>query len=384
MKKFISATLVALMLCVAFAANALNVNELPRTIDPGLQGRNHVQGVVVDLKNKCAYFSFTTLLLKTDLQGKPLGSVKGLTGHLGCLTFDKDNNRIYGSLEYKNDGIGKGILKRENQGEDAKNVRDAFYIAIFDLDKINRMDMDAEKDGVMKTVHLQEVVDDYLAKVNANGKTIDHRYGCSGIDGVTFAPLPGDKNGKKYLNVAYGIYGDTLRTDNDYQVILSYDIKDWGKYESPLTQGKPHANGPKKAAKRSFLFTGNTTYGIQNMCYDSETGDWFVAVYKGRKSQYPNYSLYLIDGSRKAEKQQLKGFYKPEKGDVIFLKEKGLKDEATGVRGFNFPYGATGIAPVGDGYFYISKNFKKDGQQGCELRLYKWLGKPDKAFERVK
>ena len=82
MKKFLSATLVALMLCLAFTANALNVNDLPRTIDPGLQGRNHVQGVVVDLKNKCAYFSFTTLLLKTDLQGNPLGSVKGLTGHL--------------------------------------------------------------------------------------------------------------------------------------------------------------------------------------------------------------------------------------------------------------------------------------------------------------
>ena len=29
-------------------------------------GKHHVQGVAVDVKNKCVYFSFTTRLIKTD------------------------------------------------------------------------------------------------------------------------------------------------------------------------------------------------------------------------------------------------------------------------------------------------------------------------------
>lgn len=38
-----------------------------------------MQGIAVDLKNGYMYFSFTTELLKTDLQGKLIGSVKGMT-----------------------------------------------------------------------------------------------------------------------------------------------------------------------------------------------------------------------------------------------------------------------------------------------------------------
>lgn len=384
MKRLLSVCLLLIAMCSSLSVSAFNYKSLPSTIYSGLQGKNHVQGVVVDIERGYVYFSFTTLLLKTDLQGNYLGSVKGLTGHLGCLTFDKANNRIYGSLEYKNDGIGKGILKRENKGDNAQNVRDAFYIAIFDLDKITRMDMDAEKDKVMTTVHLQTVVDDYLATVNNGVKDIKHRWGCSGIDGVTFAPIPGSKNkDKKYLQVAYGIYSDLDRTDNDYQIILCYDTKDWKKYETTLSQENPHVNGPKKPVDRYFLYTGNTTYGIQNMCYVPELGDWLAAVYAGKKPGFPNYKLFMIDGSRKPEKLPIKGAYKAQKGNVIFLKEAGLKDEATGVRGWNFPYGATGIVPIGDGYFYISQNYKEKGQQACKLQLYKWNGKADGPFEEV-
>lgn len=38
---------------------------------------------------------------------------------------------------------------------------DAFYVAIFDVDKITRPDMDAETDGRETAVYLKEVVDDY-------------------------------------------------------------------------------------------------------------------------------------------------------------------------------------------------------------------------------
>lgn len=81
-------------------ASALPVDpaRLPRSIFSGQQGPFHVQGIAVDLKNGYVYFSFTTELLKTDLQGKLIGSVVGMTGHLGCLTTNPADGRIYGSL----------------------------------------------------------------------------------------------------------------------------------------------------------------------------------------------------------------------------------------------------------------------------------------------
>lgn len=70
-----------------------------------------MQGIAVDLERGYIYFSFTTKLLKMDLAGNLIGSVDGLTGHLGCLTMNPADGRVYGSLEYKDDAIGKGIRK---------------------------------------------------------------------------------------------------------------------------------------------------------------------------------------------------------------------------------------------------------------------------------
>ena len=67
-----------------------DVISLPPTIFSGVRGPFHVQGIAVDLKQGYIYFSFTTELLKMDLQGNLIGSVKGLTGHLGCLTMKTD------------------------------------------------------------------------------------------------------------------------------------------------------------------------------------------------------------------------------------------------------------------------------------------------------
>ena len=69
-----------------------------------------MQGVAVDKANGYVYFSFTDKLIKLDLSGKLIGSVTGFVGHLGDLDFS-DDGKIYGSLEYKNDAIGKGIKK---------------------------------------------------------------------------------------------------------------------------------------------------------------------------------------------------------------------------------------------------------------------------------
>ena len=86
-----------------------------------------MQGLVVDKANQCIYFSFTDKLIKTDLSGKLIGTVTGFVGHLGDLDLS-DDGKIYGSLEYKNDAIGKGIRKKLGV-ETSKE--DGFYIAIF-------------------------------------------------------------------------------------------------------------------------------------------------------------------------------------------------------------------------------------------------------------
>ena len=140
---------------------------LPNEIYSGLWKEGHVQGIAVDQARGFVYFSCTTILLKTDLAGNPLGSVENLAGHLGCITYDAADNLIYGSLELKHDAIGAGIINRT--GWDPSK-EDSFYLVCFDLDKIDRMGMDADKDSVMRAVYLQDVVDDYLATDEVSGQ----------------------------------------------------------------------------------------------------------------------------------------------------------------------------------------------------------------------
>ena len=81
----------------------------------------------------------------------------------------------------------------------------------------------------------------------------------------------GKKGGKQYLTVGYGVYGETTRSDNDYQVLLQYDVRNWAKYEKPLSQDNMHQQGPAKPAGQYFVKTGNTTYGVQNVMCASTT-----------------------------------------------------------------------------------------------------------------
>ena len=348
---------------------------MKQPIFTGSWGKCHIQGIAVDEEHGYIYYSFTTKLVKSTLDGKIVGCVDGLMGHLGCIAFNREDGRIYGSLEYKRDAIGREILEKLGQSAD---LTDAFYIAVFDGDKIDRMGMDAEKDGVMKNVYLEEVLRDYSGTgLDRWGNPVPHRYGCSGIDGLTFGPMFGEPpDSKQYLFVSYGVYSDVNRDDNDHQVILCYDTENWDTYAAPLSQSNMHRNGPSEPTDKLFVYTGNTRYGVQNLEYDPYKQVYFMAVYTGEKKQFPNYHLYAADARQAPEVQQLRGLN--EYGKVVPLFQGGQRHEPSGIRGWNFPYGSTGLFACGDGRYYISENHvSRSGQ--CSL-IYRYVWDDNAAF----
>lgn len=363
MKKFLTCLAI---LASAFCAKAAT---LPTDIYSGLQGKNHIQGIAVDLKKGELYMSFTTSFVKTDLQGRLLGSLTGITGHLGCMTLNPQDGKIYASLEYKHDSIGAGIMKTLGVANDAE---DGFYIAIIDPAKVTEPLQPAET--AMVTVEVKEALKDFMAEgeVGSDGKPAwQHRYGCSGIDGVTFAPAFGKKGGKMYLYVAYGIYSDVSRSDNDCQVILQYDVKGWAeKYGRNLSPEKLHRSGPAKPRGKFFVFTGNTNWGLQGMCYDPENNVMFLSAYPGRKEQFPNWGLFRMDCGATPVRQFLPGS-DHEKVRMMPLTEGNV---SRGMDGWTFKYGTTGMAPVGNGLWYISEDGrdKESGLQYSHVHLYRW------------
>ena len=304
-------------------------------------GKLHVQGIALDQKEKCMYCSFTSAFFKTDLEGNITGSVTGINGHLGAMTFDAVGRKVYASLEIKDDEIGKGISKTLGAQEHSRE-QSRFYVAEIDVDKVNGMDIPF--DEAVKLHPIDEAGKDYLAKVILEGIEADHRYGCSGIDGITIGPAFGSGSRKAdHLYVAYGIYGDNKRTDNDYNIILCYSLHDLSK-----------------PVKKLFTFTGNTRYGVQNMAYDKASRKLYLAVYKGNKPHYPNYDLFALDIDRNP-------YYAPLK-NVPYQEEE--VEQVDVCNSWHFKWGSTGLCPLGDGRWYISENSKVDGIQVCDARMY--------------
>jgi hypothetical protein len=364
---------------------------MPLQIDGGAWPTSHLQGFALDHKQGFMYWSFTQMLVKTDLDGNVIGTVEGITGHLGSMDLNPKDGRAYASLEYK--------------------AQEAFYIAIFDVAQIDRVGMNAETDQVMTTVYLDEVVEDYTADMDGDGvfdgdtaDTADHRYGCSGIDGIALGPQFGKRGGKQMLQVAYGIYSNTERIDNDHQVILSYDTSNWRqKYERPLVQAEPHDSGPRDVAGKYFVYTGNTRYGVQNLDYDPYTGNWLLAVYPGSKEEYPNHSFFIVDGSIAPKTGIIRGQAEPEKGELLTLLQDGIYDAGSGTFGWEFQRPAPGCAStlgrsadgcpqfgifsVGNGYYYVAegRGVVEDevNKQHGEAFLYRWTGAAPTPFERV-
>lgn len=348
--------------------------RLPLKQNGGVWPSGHVQGVAVDVQGGYIYYSFTNLLAKYDFSGKLVGTLVGWTGHLGDLDFNPADGKVYGSLEYKKDK--------------------AFYIAVIDVGRLDRVGVEASRTEIFRTVYLPEVVKDYAADLNGDGKfegdvaaSPDHRYGCSGIDGVTFGPAFGRTDGPRYLTVAYGVYGATNRADNDHQVLLQYDLTDWDRYAHPLTEAAPHRHGPAAVQGKYFVRTGSTNYGVQNLSYDETQQRWFMGVYQGKKPAFPNYRLFAVEGREPPVMADLVGVPGPggdgwEQGLLLPLADDGLKDAATGVRGWN-QKADVGSQPVGHGLFYVAVNSKSESGQTADLTLMRWTGDAQEPFAPV-
>jgi hypothetical protein len=358
--------------------SAATAQRPPLTQNGGTWASGHVQGIAVDLQGGFVYYSFTNLLAKYDFDGKLVGTLVGWTGHLGDLDFNPEDGKVYGSLEYKED--------------------QAFYIAVIDVRRLDSVGVEASKTDMFRTVYLPEVAKDYAADVNGDGRfdgddgtfkgdpgaSPDHRYDCSGIDGVSFGPEFGRMDGRRYLTVAYGIYGNTRRSDNDHQVLLQYDIADWARYASPLSEVAPHHHGPATTHGKYFIRTGNTRYGVQNLAYDETLHRWFMGVYQGGKLSFPNYLLFAVDARTPPVRGDLVGVPAPggegwERGSLLTLADDGLKDAATGVRGWN-QKADVGFQPIGRGLHYLVANSGGKGRQTANLTLTRWTGNKQKPL----
>jgi len=339
MKRILSILSISLS-CTLFSAAAERPDSLYIDMQPG-----HVQGIAYDESTGNTYMSFTTNFLVVDRSGNIVSSVNRIHGHLGAMTFDPVSRKVYASLECKDDVIGAPISNKLGLEHYAQS---AFYVTEIDVDKITSLNV--PMDSVMVRHEIIPANEDYNAEVTVDGKTLKHRYGCSGIDGVTIAPGFGGKKGQ-YLYVAYGVYSDTTRADNDYQILLQYKLDD-------IT----------KPVKQIFVKTGNTSFGVQNLAYDSFSGKMILAVYKGKKSQYHNYSHFALDMSSKLKKSRL--------DNVPYTKGKVWTAEVD--KAWDYKFGSCGLCPLGDGWWYMAEPSKMKGSDGkkynsCKVRLYRLL-----------
>ncbi|MDO5015751.1 MAG: hypothetical protein Q4E09_01880 [Eubacteriales bacterium] len=297
--------------------------------DAATEASSHLQGICVDDEMKYAYLSYTDTLLKLDLaSGEVVGSVcdfgpGSITAeggaHIGCLAYY--NGKVYGSLEYKSPGK-------------------KFFLVVFDPSKITEIGMSFQdmEEGV-DAVLLAEPTADFRDPLNdepssddgtaVNNDPLGHRFGCSGIDGVTFARLPGDDSDKIYCLVAYGIFANgeewQQRYDNNYNIIQVYDPEMFDEHYDPETgEGDSvlrrfvyergidmsfEENEALNAVDTYYVWTGTTTWGCQNLEAERDSRDIVLYTYSTPKKGWEKWSqadaAFVIDGEAGYELKEL-------------------------------------------------------------------------------
>jgi hypothetical protein len=323
--------------------------DLPTTLDAGTWPSGHVQGIAVDRARGFVYLSFTDMLVKLDLSGRVVGTLAGWSGHLGDLAFNPADGLVYGSLEY--------------------GAAQTYYIAMIDGAAIDRVGMAAADTGLLRAVALPEVTRDFAAP--------GHRYGCSGIDGVAVGPAFGRPDGPALLTVAYGIFGDPQRADNDHQVLLQYDFASLAAHARVLDEAALHRGGPDRPVAKVFVRTGNTRFGVQNLAYDPAGHRWLMGVYAGSKPDWPNYTLFAVAAEAAPRTGDLVGVPGKdgawEQALLLPLAPEGDLHGPSGVRGWHAK-ADVGIEAVGDGLFYLVRNHGTRHWQRADLSLQRWSG----------
>lgn len=335
-------------------------NGLPLTLSGGSWPSPHVQGIAVDRERGLALFSFTDRLVKTDLAGTVLGSVTGLPAHLGDITLNPQNGKVYGSIFWGDE-----------------NPYYAPYIAIFDPEQIHEIGESPQRNPAISLVHLKQLLADRFVDLDGDGEP-DGLYATAGVDGVGFGPRFGSTTGDWLLTVTHSQWPDADRDDNNHQILVQYDAEDFDTYAEPYDTSKPDpTSGPTEIDGQYFVYTGTTRWGIQNLAYDPTLERWLMGVYAGDKPDSLNYTMFAVEAASQPVKQELRGV--GVEGETLPLAEDGLRDETTGIRGW-FQKADVGLQAMGDGLYYLSTNSVVDGQQTATLTLTTWTGDPHAPF----
>jgi hypothetical protein len=142
-----------------------------------------------------------------------------------------------------------------------------------------------------------------------------------------------------------------------------------------------HRCGPEYPTAKYFVYTGNTTYGVQNLEYDSQTRTMLAAVYCGKKPDFHNYSMFFIDCTKAPEAVTLKGVGHEGLKLSLTLPDRDTADEIPGSR---FPLGSTGMISLGDGYYYFAKDFKDERGFGGTITLHHLADSEPTSFKSMK
>jgi hypothetical protein len=109
-----------------------------------------------------------------------------------------------------------------------------------------------------------------------------------------------------------------------------------------------------------------------------------MGVYQGKKPAFPNYLLYAVDAAQKPTTGELTGVPAAsgrgnERGQLLKLADAGLRDAATGLRGWNMK-ADVGMQSVRGGLFYFARNSGGGGRQTADLTLMRWTGDDQAPF----
>ena len=103
---------------------------------------------------------------------------------------------------------------------------------------------------------------------------------------------------------------------------------------------------------------------MQNLEYDPFSRKYYMCVYPGKKTAFPNPPMFAADAAAAPVKQVLRGVFPETEGEVLTLDEHGID-------GIPFPHGDTGIAALGDGFFYVSHHGRNEEGQFTNVKLWR-------------